>query len=487
MLTKSNYLIGLQCPKFLWITKNDKKRIPAYDEMTLARFKSGELLGVLATKVFEEGIDLSKLDFKENLNETKKAIKKRKPIFEPSFLVENLFSRADILIPVGKNEWDVIEVKSATKVKTINLQDVAFQKYVYEKSGLKIRNCFLMHLNNQYVKNGKIEPKELFIQTNITEKIEEFSKDLEKNIKKMFEIIEGEEPEFSIDDLATIEYENMCKEEFLKNLPENNIFQFNRISKKRGIELYKKGIVKIKDVPENEKLNDKQKIQKKVSEKKGEIHLNKEEIKNFINNLTYPIYYLDFETISPAIPKFDGMKPYQKIPFQFSLHVQEKQNGNLKHISFLADGTSDPRSKLLQSLKDNLGTKGSILVYHQRFEKNVLNECSISFPEFKEWNEKNILPRIKDLLDIFRDFSYYNPKQKGSASLKAVLPVLSDLRYDNLEIKKGDLASFEYERVTYGNVSENEKKKVRDALEKYCELDTLAEVEILKKLISLIK
>jgi len=121
-----------------------------------------------------------------------------------------------------------------------------------------------------------------------------------------------------------------------------------------------------------------------------------------LKNLKYPIYYLDFETINPAVPKFDGMKSYQRIPFQFSLHIQEEPNGELKHISFLAEGTTDPRPKFMQSLKDNLRDNGSILVYNQGFEKGVLNECQMAFPEFKEWYEENILPRIKDLWDVFQ-------------------------------------------------------------------------------------
>ncbi len=241
------------------------------------------------------------------------------------------------------------------------------------------------------------------------------------------------------------------------------------------------GIVCLNEVPEAITLNDKQKIQRRLAFDGGK-HIDKLGIKNFLNKLEYPIYYLDFETINPAVPKFDGMKPYQRIPFQFSLHVQEKEGGELKHVSFLAEGMSDPRPKFMQALKDNLGKKGSVLVYNQAFEKGVMNESSDALPEFKKWYLENILPRIKDLWDVFKDFSYYDPKQKGSTSIKYVLPVFSDLKYDDLDIGNGMLASLEYERVTYGNVDEKEKEKVRKALEKYCNLDTLAEVEIVETL-----
>ncbi len=487
MLTKSNYLIGLQCPKHLWITKNEKERIPKPDEIAQAKFKTGDIVGVLATKVFSEGIDLSGIDFKENIDKTKESLELRKPIFEAGFMINNLFSRGDILLPIGEEEWDIIEVKSATQVKDINIHDVSFQKHVYEKAGLKIRNCILMHINNQYVKSGEIEPKELFIQADITEQVKEFSEGLEERIENMLKIIKSKnEPKCSIGIHCSKPYDCPLIDECWKDVPKDSVFEFYRMFKKKCFELHDGGIVCMNEVPEDIKLNDKQKIQRRLAFDGGK-HIDKLGIKNFLKNLQYPIYYLDFETINPAIPKYDGMKPYQRIPFQFSLHIQDKPNGKLEHISFLAEGVSDPRPKFIQALKDNLGEKGSILVYNQAFEKGVMNECSNALPEFKEWYEKNILPRIKDLWDVFKNFSYYDPKQKGSTSIKYVLPVLSNLSYNELDIRNGMTASLEYERITYNNVLEKERLKVRKALEKYCGLDTLAEVEIVRALGKIIK
>lgn len=488
LLTKSNYLSGLQCPKLLWIEKNDKGRIPKPTEVDQKKFDDGIFIGELATTLFPNGISLADKEFKENLEKTKEQLEKRLPIFEAGFIIDNLYSRADILLPVEKDKWDIIEVKSATKVKDINLHDVAFQKLVYEKAGLKIRKCFLIHINNQYTLQDALEAEDLFTKTEITEEIKPFEKDLEKNIKKMFKIITGPEPEFSINDYLTIEYPNICLNEFLESQPEESIFEFYRMAKKKQVELFKQGYKKIKEIPDSIKLSEKQLIQRNLAENK-EIHTNKSEIKNFINNLEYPLYFLDFETISPIIPKFKGMKPYQRIPFQFSLHIQESENQDPKHLSFLADGTDDPRPKFMKALKDNLGEKGSIMVYNQGFEKGVLKESAEELPRFKKWLNTNILPRIKDLLDIFKNFQYYDPKQKGSASIKNVLPILSKLSYKNLKhIQKGDQASYEWERITYNSfIDKKEKAKIRKALEKYCELDTLAEVEILKGLKGIVK
>jgi hypothetical protein len=147
----------------------------------------------------------------------------------------------------------------------------------------------------------------------------------------------------------------------------------------------------------------------------------------------------------------------------------------------------DPRPKFMQALKDNLGKSGSILVYNQNFEKSRMRESADYLPEFNDWYEKNILPRIKDLWDPFKDFSYYNSKQKGSASIKALLPLFSKLKYSDLDINNGLLASLEYERATYGGVDEAERLKVYKVLEEYCKMDTMAEVEIVDGLREMLK
>jgi len=487
LLTKSNYLLGLQCPKLLWVAKNDKERIPEPDYSAKHNFKMGDIIGVLATKVFPEGFDLADLDFMENIRATKKAVKNRETIYEAGFKIDGLFSRGDILLPVEFDEWDIIEVKSATKVKDVNIHDVSFQKYVYEKAGLKIRNCILMHINNEYVKDGEIEPEELFVQTDITEKVEEFSEGIKERVAEMIDIIGAKkEKELSIGVQCSEPYSCSLKGECWEDVPEGSVFEFYRMLKRKCFDLYHDGVVCLNDVPEDIKLNDKQKIQRRLAFDGGK-HVDKQVIKNFLGNLEYPIYYLDFETINPAIPKFDGMKPYQRIPFQFSLHIQKEEGGECEHLSFLADGTDDPRPKFMEMLRANLGDAGSVLVYNQGFEKGVMNEGATALPEFREWYDGNIEPRVKDLLDVFRDFAYYDPKQKGSASIKAVLPVLSDLKYSDLEISEGMFASLEYERVTYDpSVSDEEKAKVRENLEKYCELDTFAEVEIVGALKSVV-
>jgi hypothetical protein len=187
--------------------------------------------------------------------------------------------------------------------------------------------------------------------------------------------------------------------------------------------------------------------------------------------LEYRLCYLDFETFGTAIPLFDDVRPYERIPFQFSLHIVESGEKKSRHESFFADGNSDPRPEILQLLKKLLGDKGSIVAYNAPFEKDKLRKACDVFTDFPKWYQ-SIEPRFVDLLVPFKSFYYYHPDQHGSASIKAVLPALTGKSYDRLEMADGGTASLEYLQITFGDVDEKERHKVRRQLEKYCALDT---------------
>ena len=469
LLTKSKYITGLQCPKCLWTAFNEPDKFPKADASTQHRFDEGHKVGELAKKLYPEGIDVSFDNFMDNVRRTKKLVKERKTLFEPGFMADRLFCRGDILTPAGKDEWDVIEVKSSTKVKETNLHDVSFQKHVYRKSGLKIRNCYLAFINNQFVKNGKINPNEFFILEDISKEAEEAGEGIEARIKEMEEIISSKKsPETCIGKHCKAPYDCRMKNHCWEFMPEAHVFQLYRGGKK-CFELFENGVQSLEDIPEDYKLDVKQEIQRECH-KTGKPHINKQGIKKFFDSLKYPLYYLDFETYSTAIPLFDGTKPYQNIPFQFSLHVVDKKGGT-KHYSFLAEGQKDPRPEFARELKKVLGNKGSIIVYNQSFEIGRLKETAEALPEYADW-VKETLPRIIDLLTPFRNFDYYNPLQKGSASIKKVLPALTGKSYTDLEINNGWDASIQYFNTTFKETTPEEKQKVRENLLEYCGLDT---------------
>ncbi|MDP3027472.1 MAG: DUF2779 domain-containing protein [Nanoarchaeota archaeon] len=483
ILTKSKYLNGLQCSRLLWISVNTKDRLPEVDEAKQKLFDEGHIVGEFAKKLFSNGIDIEDEDFSKNLEETKKLLKENKILFEPAFLVDRLYSRADILEPT-KEGWNIVEVKSSTEVKDVNIQDVAFQRYVYEKAGLKINKCFLLHINNQYVRQGEINASELFTKEDISINVAEEIKLVPERSKQMLEVIDSKEPVIKIGDFCNKPYECSMKGECWAFLPkENSVFDLYRGGKKSW-ELFEDGILAIKDIPTNIKLNDKQQIQLEC-EKTQKAHINENLIKEFLKTLKYPLYFLDFETYQTAIPLYNGLKPYQQIPFQFSVHKIDNK-GKKTHYSFIASGKKDPRKKFINAIKRKLGTKGSVIVYNQVFEQGRLKEIGELFPLEKQAVDK-IIERMVDLLIPFRNFDYYDRKQEGSASIKYVLPAMTNMTYKGMEIANGGQASIRYAYITHGDIDGNkakkeEIKKVREDLKKYCGLDTEAMILVLKKL-----
>ncbi len=485
LLTKSKYLTGLQCPRLLWVVFNQKNTLPEFDFGTLHTFKQGHLVGELAKELFSKGIDIPIMPFVENIKKTKTLLKKRKTLFEAGFKAENLFARVDILKPVKKNEWDLIEVKSSTSVKNENIQDVSFQKLVLEKNGLKIRKCYLLHVNNKFVKNGKIEPKKFFSQTDISKEVKEIEKNIEERINEMFKIIALKKiPKTKIGQHCKTPYECPLKQNCWSFLPKNNVTNLYRMGKK-SFELINEGIFAIKKIQIEQKLSTKQLIQLNC-EKTKKTHANKTKIKEFLKTLKYPFYFLDFETFNTAIPIYNKTKPYQQIPFQFSLHVIDSKNAKPKHYSFLANSSKKIRENFLKELKKVLGNKGSIIVFNESFEKMILKQLGEFLPKETKW-VNSTLNRIVDLLIVFRNFDYYNQKQEGSASIKKVLPAMTGKNYDKMNIADGQTASLEFLYTIHGELfnkkpTQKEIAKTRKDLEKYCKMDTLAEVLILEEL-----
>ena len=480
MLTKSRYLNGLQCPKYLWHKFHRKESIPEPDLVTRHKLRQGEQVFNLAKNLFEGGMDIPTEDFRKNIDIAKGLINDKKLFFEGGILIDNIYSRVDVLKPVENGEWDIIEVKSSTKVKEVHIDDVSFQKHCCKQAGIKLRNCSLAYVNNQYTKQGELDLNELFTIEDITPEVDEAIVGIEDRVSGMFEVISSEkEVESKIGTHCDKPYECPLKGQCWKFLPSGNVFILSRGGKKSW-DLFERGIYDVKDIPDNFKLTDKQIIQKET-ERSGDTYTERETIKEFLNTLSYPIHYLDFETFNPAIPIFDGTKPYKRVPFQYFLYVVKEAGATPECFEFLSEDTEDPRHKLLFSLKKDIRDSGSIVVYNKTFEKGVLSELSEFCSEHKAWIDSTI-ERLIDLWDVFRNFSYYNPQQKGSASLKEVLPAVTGKDYSEMEINNGEDAAILFQEVTFNNVREEEKTKTREDLRKYCGLDTIGMHYIIEEL-----
>jgi len=480
LLSKSKYLTGLQCPKLLWVEVHEPKRIPAVDAVTQYVFDQGHLVGEYAKKLFPGGIDIEHYDFMGNIATTRKFLAERMPLFEAGVLCGNIYSRLDILDPVDEDEWDIIEIKSGTSAKQVYIDDVSFQKFCCDKAGLKIRTCRLGFINNQYVKNGEIEPRELFVLEDVSARVEEAGDGMDERVADLLESMSKRAcPEMGIGQHCLAPYDCPLRAECWGLLPENSVFDL-RGGKTNQFSLYEQGIVSIEDIPDNILLSRQQQIQKECV-MTGNVHVEKGEIRRFLSKLKYPLYYLDFETFGPAIPLYDGTKPYQNIPFQFSLHIVENDSREPVHYSFLADGTGDPRPQLLRELQKLLGPEGSIIAYNSGFEEGVLVELVEAFPDYTEWLG-GIRTRMVDLLYPFTNCHDYNAVQKDTASLKKVLPAITGKSYEGMDIGAGMDASFAYGRIVCGDATEEEIPKIRADLLKYCQLDTEGMIWIVARL-----
>jgi len=479
LLSKSKYLNGLQCHKYLWLLFNDKDKVLGPDASTQHVFDEGHRIGELAKSLFPDGIDIPSDDFIGNLNKTREALKENLPLFEPGFYVDGYFSRLDILNPVGDGTWDIYEVKGSTSVKEINIHDVSFQRHCAQLAGLEIRRCFVVYINNQYIKNGDIDPKQLFAVEDVTDQVDEIAGGIEELAEEMWEVIASPTcPDIGIGPHCSDPYDcpvTWCRE----CLPEHDIFNLYRGGEK-CFDMFNKGILFVKDIPDSIKLSGMQKIQQ-TCEINNEPYIDNKAIQGLLDSLQYPLYYLDFETFNPGIPIYNGTRPYQKVPFQFSLHVVGSLGAESKHYGFLGDGTEDPRQAFLAELKRVLCSRGSIIVYNQSFEKGVLAELGEAFPEYANWVQQTY-DRVVDLYAPFRSFSYYHPMQQGSASIKKVLPALTGKGYDGLSIGKGDDASLAFFNMVMDTYTDEKKLTVCRDLEKYCALDTEGMMWIVEEL-----
>jgi len=380
----------MACLRSLWVSMNKPEMMPKASEVEKHRMKQGIEVGEKATLLFPSGVDCGvRGNVEEEVKKTKENLKKKVPLFEPGFQVNNCYARADILVPV-EGGWDLYEVKSGTKLKEEHIHDVAFQKYVYERSGLKIKKCFLILTNKEFVKDGDIDWSKFFVISDITENVSAAETLVPDLVEKMLDVIrDAKQP-------SPCESPKSCKAPVLcwGSLKEGNVFELSRGGAK-VVSLYESGITLLKDIPSDFKLTSKQKIQIDCAIS-GKTHIDSKKIKEFTSRLEYPLYFMDFETFQTCVPLFDGDKPYKHIPFQFSVHVQKKKGGEVKHVEFLHPGKDDPRKEFLKQLKPALGTSGSILIFNASYESRILKELAEKIPECKEWVD-SVLPRFLDL------------------------------------------------------------------------------------------
>jgi len=481
-LSKSLYLTGLQCHKALWLHKYKPELKDEVSPEQKSMFDFGAEVGRYAQELFPGGIlvPYGDLSHSQQLAMTQSAISNgASTIYEGAFSYNDVFIKADIL-RLGPDGWELYEVKSSANLKEQYPDDIAIQYHVISGAGLPLPKACLVHLNTNYVRQGPIDVEQLFTIVELTDKIRGMQSDVAAKLTAMKAMLQGSLPEMDIspncDDPHTCAFHGHC----WAHIPENSVFDFRGTGRPNAFELYRKGIVRMEDVPADS-LGWRQKLQLDGLRYQKN-HIDKKAVKAFLDSFWFPLCFMDFETTYMVpIPLFDGMRPYEQLPFQFSLHVVEKEGEDPVHYAFLAKDLKNPCEKFLSNLLAVIPPGACILTWNKTFEVQRLQGLAARFPE-KGAEIIAIVENIIDLMAPFRDKSIYHWKLKGSYSIKAVLPALvNGYSYENLPINSGDMASAAWVRMIQ-EPDLNEQRRLYSELLEYCHLDTLAMVLILKEM-----
>lgn len=487
-ITKSKILSFAKCYRLFLYQITNKTSNFKKDSFTI---QTQEILKIkdLARLYFHDGFEIKyHEDLYLSYHKTLEALRFEKTLYHPVLIHEDCVSSPEFLEYKPDGYFVLWEVAYSPHTnKDIDLI-MGFHRMVAENLQLPIHEYKVLTINPNYLHKDKIVPKDYFREISITKKSKTYrilAEQIRDSIRKF------KKNQFSTVDtnLPSCAHYKAC---FLPDIcyPQRNkdsIFTL-RESASLVMELYNKGITKIEDIPEDDvELTFRQRIQIQ-SEKSGKPYIDKKRIQNFLNQIQYPVYYLDFETINPLIPIYPNSRPNQHIPFLFSLHVSDSPNSsNLRHYDYIQPNEKDPRKAILEKLSEILGNEGSIICFNDFFEKNCIREALEYYPEFK-YRFESIMDRFLDISVPFRNFDYYNPAQKGSGSLKNILPAMTGKSHNHLIVKDGHSANLTYlEIVKLNEFHKTESNKILEGLKEYCKMDTYALYLIQKKLEELVK
>jgi predicted RecB family nuclease len=484
LLSKSRFITGQQCHLRLWYQCYHPDLASETSEAQQAIFDVGHKVGELATRLYPGGRRIAEdhTHHEKAVQTTLKVIENPEihAIYEAAFLSDDIRVRVDILERLENGRWNLIEVKSSASVKDVHLPDVAVQWHVLRGAGLEIDKAFLMHVNNEYVYDGKeLDLNSFFISSDVTKEVVAMQESVPSMISELKAVLsDSDPPDIPPSRHCNTPYECEFYEHCTKEMPEHWIMDLSGITQRKLNELAAMGINDIRDIPSTYSLTAlHQRIRTSVLENKETIS---EELEHELTDVEYPVHFLDFETIITAIPRYAGTRPYQTIPFQWSNHILQKDEF-LEHHDYLCNEDKDPREEFTFRLLSVLGMKGTIFIYSS-YEIRIIKALSEDLPEYRK-KLLDILDRFKDLCVIMKKH-FYNPGFHGSFSLKSVLPVLApDMNYKSLEIQEGGQASLEYLRMIDPSTSSKEREKIREDLLTYCEQDTYAIVRIREEML----
>jgi hypothetical protein len=481
-LTKTDFTQFLNCPESLWLLKNKPKDFSKgeYSLFLEKLIKEGYEVEEYAKLLFTKGVNLPEYN---SPNYTKQQLKLNNTVlFQPSFLTQKgVFARIDILEKLNNDEYHIYEIKSASSIKKGKLEDACFQKYVIEECGYTVSKVSIIHLNKDYVKQGAINPFELLEITDVTEQINSIYSYVVNDINTASNFINKEAIN---ENQCSSRYKtkaNHCDsfKYFNKDVPDFSIYEIARISAKKIVQLVDNNQLGILDIPLDFELSVIQQAQVE-SVRKELVLINKPKIGKTLKNLKFPLHFVDYETFPTAIPKLDDMGPHNHLVFQVSIHTMQ-ENDELTHFEWLGSELEQP-IEMLKQMQDFTSLTGTFISWNAPFEISRNKDMLVWIPQFTDYlNYMNT--NMFDLMNIFKT-DYVDYRFHGSTSIKKVLPVLCpQFSYSDLEIQDGTMALDTWGRMLTGPNFNEDINQTRKNLLAYCKLDTLAMVEIYKKLI----
>ncbi len=440
-----------------------------------AIFDTGNEVGNLARDLFPNGhlIDCEYYELDKALDDTKKAIDNGlNTIYEAAFGNAQLYCAIDILHrPSELEPWQIFEVKSGTSAKDVYIKDLAVQCFILNKLGISWDKAHIVHINN---KSTSPNPEDLFCIEDVTNTVLQLQSEIKIEVKKLQSIDEDSDPNTPIGRHCEKPYDCDYKDTCWKSLPEKTVFNLNDSWK-----LFDKGYLELDSINPNMLSALQLKAYNALMQKKT--FIDTENLESELSKIKFPVYHLDFETVAFAIPKYEGTRPYQQIPFQYSIHLQQDfDDKSPKHFEYLHKQDSDPRRQLAEALVEHIPTIAkTVMAFNASFENRVIKDLAKAFPDLKD-ALLSICEKLSDPHPIIKN-NIYHPDFNGSFSLKSVAPALIGEQgsYKNLEVANGQAAQAQYVRMISGKLSPEENQKIEFDLLKYCEQDTLVMVKIL--------
>ena len=485
-LSKSIYVNVWRCPKAAWISKYHPEWVEI-PESRQALFDAGHEVGDLARGMFGPYVDVTtcredgSLDKTGMIRRTAEEMEKGTPVIcEAAFSYGGLYCAVDLLRKDGDG-WAAYEVKSSTHLQDYYTADVSYQKYVLENCGVRLTGVYLVHIDNTYV----LGPEGLDLSGffRINDLWEEASRAQRETVPAVLETAErvlgsAEEPAMEMSEACVdCDFFACC----FRDLPERNVFDLYRLGKKKAVDFYRRGLVSYEQLEEAGVISNKTQLRQMDAWLRDRgILAEKEPLRAFLSTLSYPLYFLDFETMGLAVPIYPGTKPFEAIPFQYSLHSVEKEGGELRHREFLAESGTDPRRAVAEALCRDIPADACVTAYNKSFECSRLRELAAAFPDLAG-HLLAIEGNIADLLVPFQSGWYYQREMGGSFSIKSVLPALCpgdpELDYHALEgVHNGTEAMGTFPEIRF--MPPEEQARARRNLLAYCRLDTLAMVKV---------